>query len=120
MHPTQKTNRHNSLLRILSADLFWVFVISFIFRTIYYSTLLATRQVDTTSYINYHANILLGQTEALRTPVYPYFIKFIALFGTNNLINNVATAQIIISYLSIILLWFNYFYNVILIIIIFF
>src|ERR1700744_2466416 len=105
MHPTQKTNRHNSLLRILSADLFWVFVISFIVRTIYYSTLLATRQVDTASYLNYSANILLGQTEALRTPVYPYFIKFIGLFGTGNLLNNIATAQIIIAYLSIILFY---------------
>ena len=105
MHPTQKTNRHNLLLRILSADLFWVFIISAIIRTIYYSTLLSTRQVDTASYINYHANILKGQTEALRTPVYPYFIKSIALFGTDNLINNIATAQIIISFLSIILFY---------------
>jgi hypothetical protein len=105
MNPPQKTNRHNRLLRIISAELFWVFVISAIVRAIYYSTLFATRQVDTASYINYHANILTGQTEALRTPVYPYFIKLIALFGTGNLINNVATAQIIISYLSIILFY---------------
>jgi len=105
MHPAQKTNRHNYLLRILSASLFWVFLISAIIRTIYYSTLLGTRQVDTASYINYHANILRGQTEALRTPVYPYFIKFIALFGTGNLINNIATVQIIISYLFIILFY---------------
>ncbi len=105
MHPTQKTNRHNYPLRILSADLFWVFLISAIIRTIYYSTLLGTRQVDTASYINYHANILAGQTEALRTPVYPYFIKFIGLFSAGNLINNVATAQIIISYVSIILFY---------------
>lgn len=105
MHPTQKTNRHNYLLRIQSADLCWVFLISAVIRTLYYSTLFATRQVDTASYINYHANILLGQTEALRTPVYPYFIKFIGLFSEANLINNVATVQIIISYLSIILFY---------------
>jgi hypothetical protein len=66
---------------------------------------LNTQAVDTASYLNYHANILKGETEALRTPVYPYFIKLIGWFGTQTLIDNVITAQVIISFLSIIIFY---------------
>jgi 4-amino-4-deoxy-L-arabinose transferase-like glycosyltransferase len=55
--------------------------------------------------LNYHANILIGQTDSHRTPVYPYFIKLIGLFGHQNLINNIVTAQIVVSFLSIILFY---------------
>src|ERR1700744_2351464 len=106
MAPTQKINRHKQLLRILSADSFWILLISAIVRLIYYSTLLTTKQTDTASYLNYHANILKGQTEALRTPVYPYFIKLAGLFSSpQNLLNNVVIAQVIISFLSIFLFY---------------
>jgi hypothetical protein len=93
---------HGQLIKILSADLFWVLVISGIIRLIYYSVLLDTRAVDTPSYINYSANILTGETERLRTPFYPYFIKLIGLFGQQDLISHVTAVQILISFLTII------------------
>jgi hypothetical protein len=101
----QNGNRQNRLVKILSYQLLWILVISFIIRLIYYSALLNTQAVDSASYLTYHANILKGETAALRTPVYPYFIKFIAWFGTQTLIDNVITAQIILSFLSIILFY---------------
>ncbi|SDF51593.1 Dolichyl-phosphate-mannose-protein mannosyltransferase [Mucilaginibacter pineti] len=89
-------------LNFISADLCCILLVSAVVRGIYYSVLLNTKAVDTASYLNYNANILLGETERLRTPVYPYFIKLTGLFGRQNLVDNVVTAQIFISFLSII------------------
>lgn len=72
---------------------------------VYYSVLLNTQAVDTPSYMNYHANLLLGQTDGRRTPVYPYFIKLIDLFGGQDLIGHVVIAQCVISFLGIILFY---------------
>jgi hypothetical protein len=93
------------LLKIVSSQLFWILIVCFAIRLIYYSTLLNTQAVDTASYLNYHANLLKGETDALRTPVYPYFIKLIGCFGVQNLVDNVITAQVIISFLSIIIFY---------------
>ena len=101
----QKGRWHNALITIISAPLFRILVISGIIRLVYYSVLLNTQSYDTAGYLNYHANILKGETEALRTPVYPYFIKLIGLFGQQNLIDHIVTAQIVISFLSIILFY---------------
>lgn len=101
-----KKGRWNQVLvKIIYAPLFCILLISGAVRLIYYSVLLNTVAVDTATYINYHANILKGQTDGLRTPVYPYFIKLIGLLGQQNLIDHVVTAQIIISFLSIILFY---------------
>jgi hypothetical protein len=101
----QKGRWSNMLIKIISAPLFWILIISGIVRSVYYSVLLNTTAVDTASYINYHANILKGETDGRRTPVYPYFIKLIGLFGHQNLIDQVITAQIVISFLSIIIFY---------------
>jgi 4-amino-4-deoxy-L-arabinose transferase-like glycosyltransferase len=101
----QKGKWNSKLVTIISSPLFWILMISGIVRLIYYSVLLNTKAYDSAGYINYRANILLGQTEGLRTPVYPYFIKLIGLFGSHNLVDNIITAQIIISFLSIILFY---------------
>jgi hypothetical protein len=101
----QNGNWQNRLVKVLSSQLFWILIGCFIIRLVYYSALLNTQAVDSASYLNYHANLLKGETEALRTPVYPYFIKLIGWFGTQNLIDNVITAQIIISFLSIIIFY---------------
>src|SRR5882757_3550069 len=100
-----KKSRNNTLAKVISTPLFWILIISGAVRLCYYLSLLNTTAVDTASYINYHANILKGQTDGLRTPVYPYFIKLIGLFGEQNLTDNVVIAQIIISFLSIILFY---------------
>ncbi len=104
----KKGKWNNTLVNIITAPLFWILLVSGIVRAIYYSVLLTTRAVDTATYINYSANILKGETDGLRTPIYPYFIKLVGLFGQQNLMNNVVIAQIIISFFAIIL-----FYNVV-------
>jgi hypothetical protein len=55
--------------------------------------------------VNYAINVFLGQVDILRTPVYPYFIKFVRLFGNENLYQNIIIFQSIISFLSIILFY---------------
>ncbi|MDB5134567.1 MAG: Dolichyl-phosphate-mannose-protein mannosyltransferase [Mucilaginibacter sp.] len=101
----QKGSWNNKLVKIISAHLLWILIISGIVRLIYYTALLNTQAFDSAGYINYHANILKGETDGLRTPVYPYFIKLIRLFGQQNLIDHVITAQVVISFLSIILFY---------------
>ncbi len=101
----QRGRWHNNLITIISAPLFRILIISGIIRLMYYSVLLNTQSYDTAGYLNFHANILKGETESLRTPVYPYFIKLIGLFGQENLIDHIVAAQIVISFLSIILFY---------------
>ncbi|MDN5289117.1 MAG: Dolichyl-phosphate-mannose-protein mannosyltransferase [Mucilaginibacter sp.] len=101
----QKGRWNNILVKIISAQLSWILIISAIVRSVYYTALLNTQVVDTASYINYHANLLMGETDGRRTPVYPYFIKLIGLFGHQNLIGHVITAQMVISFLSIIIFY---------------
>ena len=101
----QRGKWHHTLIKIVSAPLFRILVISGIIRLIYYSVLLNTQSYDTAGYLNYHANILRGETESLRTPVYPYFIKLVGLFGQQNLIDHIVAVQIVISFLSIILFY---------------
>ncbi len=91
--------------KVLSTDLFWILLAGVVIRLVYYRVLATTTDVDTASYVNYHANLLKGQTDALRTPVYPYFIKLIGLFGWQNLYNHIVYAQALISFFSIILFY---------------
>lgn len=93
------------LLKIIRSPLFIILAISGVVRLIYYSVLLNTIAPDTAGYLNYSANILYGQTEGRRTPVYPYFIKLIGLLGRQNLIDHVVIAQMVLSFLAIILFY---------------
>jgi hypothetical protein len=95
----------DGLLKIIRSPLFIILAISGVVRLIYYSVLLNTVAPDTAGYLNYSANILCGQTEGRRTPVYPYFIKLIGLLGRQNLIDHVVIAQMILSFLAIILFY---------------
>jgi hypothetical protein len=101
----QKGDWQNTLVKIISSPLFWLLAISAVVRSIYYSALLNTQTVDSASYINYHANLFMGKTDGRRTPVYPYFIKLAGLFGHQNLVDHVVTAQIVLSFLSIIVFY---------------
>lgn len=101
----QKGRLNDKLVQLICAPLFWILAISAIIRYIYYSVLLNTIAVDSASYLNFHVNILLGETDGRHTPVYPYFIKLISLFGSQSLIDHIVTAQILISFLSIILFY---------------
>src|ERR1700748_1363885 len=80
---SQKNSYARFLVTVICSPLFWILLVCAILRGIYYSVLLTTSAYDTAGYVNYKANILLGQTEALRTPVYPYFIKLIGFFDSS-------------------------------------
>lgn len=55
----------------------------------------------------YTENIFKGEVSALRTPVYPYFIKIIGkIGGQENLYNNVVIAQKILFIISLILFYY--------------
>ena len=88
---------------LLTKDLLLILIMSGIFRLVYYSCLSITVTPDTLSYVDYQTNIFCGQINPFRTPVYPYFIKLIrVLFGQKYLYNNIVIAQCVISFLSII------------------
>lgn len=61
---------------------------------------------DTTSYIHFEKNILKGEVDALRTPVYPNIIKFITLFGRSaEMYVNISILQEIVSLISVAVLY---------------
>src|ERR1700761_2918819 len=94
------------LRKTITHPLFNILLVSGIIRMLYYTILLPTTDTDTTSYLNYHANLIKGQTEALRTPVYPYFIKLISVFNTSgSLLNHIVFAQCVLSLLSVIIFY---------------
>lgn len=102
----QKGKWQNFISKILSNDLFWLLLFCGIFRYIFYLFFSVTHDYpDSQTYLGYSANLLLGQVEDYRTPVYPYFIRLIKLFGTTNLIQNVVFAQSVISFLTIIVFY---------------
>ncbi len=102
-----KTYTKHQINRVLSDDLFWLFLVCFSLRLLFYSNYSNTDGwfPDTKSYLNHNSNILLGQIDVLRTPGYPYLIDFIRLFGTEHLLYNIKLAQCIISFLTIIIFY---------------
>ncbi len=101
----EKGNLNRKIVSLITVELFWILIIGGAFRCFYYSLLLDTQHEDSFSYLNYHANIFKGQVDALRTPVYPYFIQFIKLFGKQNLIQHIVVTQSIVSFLTIIVFY---------------
>jgi hypothetical protein len=67
--------------------------------------LLTTQAVDTATYVNYRGNLLNGVVDPRRTPVYPYFIKLVSLFGPAQVMDNVVIVQCILSLLSIVVFY---------------
>ena len=96
------------VIQFLKSDLFLLLLACGLFRLFYYYGLLDTlHNPDSNTYLNFHENIFRGHVDALRTPVYPYFIKIMKIFGKENLIHHIILGQIVISFLTII-----FFYNV--------
>lgn len=66
---------------------------------------------DTCTYYEEYdgGNILKGEFDYFRTPGYPYFIKFIKLFSSddNSLYNNIVTAQKILFIVAVILVFLS-------------
>ena len=62
--------------------------------------------LDTSSYVYFTQNILKGEINALRTPVYPNIIKFITLFDRSaGLYANITIMQEIVSLISVVILY---------------
>ena len=102
----QKAKWQSIINKIIVNDLFYILITSGAFRMAYYFCLLNTSGYpDSNTYLNYNANILQGHVDILRTPVYPYFLRLIKLFGEGNLIQNVVLVQSIISFLAIIIFY---------------
>ena len=94
------------LIKVLLSDLFCILVICLFVRLFLYSCIINTSNfTDTFSYLNYTGNIFNGNIDAHRTPIYPYFIKFIRLFGEDDLIRNIVFTQSAVSFISIFLFY---------------
>lgn len=102
---SQKGKWQNIVIKVLSSNLFWLLFISAVFRIIYYSCYINTINPDSDSYLNYHANILIGQVDCYRTPLYPYFIKIIRFFSGVHYIRYIVMVQSAISFVTIILFY---------------
>jgi len=97
-----------NIRKIFKAPLFLIMLISLLARMLYYSCLTPyTLYPDSLTYLNFDKNIFLGQVDASRTPVYPYFIKIIRnLFGQNNILENVVFIQDVILFLTIVVAYY--------------
>ena len=61
---------------------------------------------DTSSYIYYSGNILKGEIDVTRTPIYPYIIKFVMMLTqkTMTIYRSITFIQEIVSIISVIVL----------------
>jgi hypothetical protein len=88
------------------SDILIILIVSAIVRIFYYSNFIDTILPDSPSYLNYTENILKGEVNAWRTPVYPIFLKFIRFFITPKyFIQLVVFAQSLISFSTIIVFY---------------
>lgn len=62
---------------------------------------------DTSSYVNFEANILKGKVDEFRTPIYPYIIKLVSIFSNNQQVmyRNITILQEIASIISVVVLY---------------
>lgn len=99
--------------RIITNPLTLILLIVLCFRFWYYPYFQRyTAWYDTLSYADYDYNLLLGQVDIFRTPVYPWFIKLIQLITfsepcSDSLYASVATAQQILSFVGVIIFYFT-------------
>lgn len=93
--------------KIMSNKIWLILIIIIGFRGIVYSFYNEVSiYPDTFSYVNFNENILKGEVDALRTPVYPYIIKFITLLDKSaTLYVNITNLQEIVSLASVIILY---------------
>lgn len=65
---------------------------------------------DTPTYVNYSANIFLGQVDKFRTPIYPWFLKLIGFVthsetGSVQFYTAISTAQRLLSFCGALLIY---------------
>ena len=99
----------NKLLDIITDIKMWsIVLIVIIFRLIVFSDYSEySIYFDTASYIEYDANILKGEVDAFRTPIFPYIIKLVSLFTDDLRLIYIGTTFVheIISIISVIILY---------------
>ncbi len=97
----------NQRPKIISTDLILVMLILIPIRILYNGNFLDTLDNDSPSYLTtYSGDLLNWHVDIFRTPVYPYLIKCIRLFGNSNIISNVVLFQSLFSILSVVVLFF--------------
>lgn len=99
----------DKLIEIIKQPLIYVIIICIFMQIKIYKTVPEyVMTSDSYTYAEeYTENIFKGQVSALRTPVYPYFIKLIAkIGGQENLLRNVAIAQKVLFIVTLILFYF--------------
>lgn len=84
--------------KLLTAQLFYVILLSVLFKSLYYGYLQPfSTFADTDTYLVYSVRDL-----SVRTPVYPFIISVLRfLFGDNNLLTNIVLFQDIVLFASI-------------------
>lgn len=105
---------YNFLEKILFNEVFWILLLCFTFRN-YFDKVYGTLRynTDTASYCLAAQKLLHGFLDDYRTPLYPFILNLVGLFGNRYLFENVIILQQIVSFVSIIpfyLLakkWFN-------------
>jgi hypothetical protein len=89
-----------------ASDIFIILVVSGIVRIFYYSNFVDTVCPDSPSYLNFTENILNGEVNAWRTPIYPIFLKLIRHFvSPSYFIQLVILVQSLISFSTIIVFY---------------
>lgn len=98
----------NKLVNKINIKLLVILLVIICFRAfVYNKSSEYTTWKDTETYINYDANILKGEVNSFRTPIYPYILKFVSIFNTSeiSIYKNTTYLQEIVSIISVIILY---------------
>lgn len=98
------------LKKIKSCPLTYIMLCSLIVQKVVYGLFKEyTIFPDSSSYIEaFSKNILKGEVDGLRTPIYPYFCKLISFIGGNeNMYSNIVLAQKLLFFISIVFFFYT-------------
>lgn len=96
------------LCKISTHPMFTALCLIVIVRLIYRNYFVpSTLYYDTKTYTGYDYNIFLGETDIFRTPGYPYFLKFIGLFVSDESLyySYIVIFQSFLSLISVVILY---------------
>ncbi len=99
----------NKIINLFKEHIIFIVIFCILCQVIIYSTVNQyTLAGDSNTYLEFDENILNGEVDEERTPVYPYFIKIIKLIsGQENYIRNVVIVQEILFIITIILFYYS-------------
>ena len=103
---SQKGKWQSLIAKYISDDLFWLLIACGLFRLAFYLSFNnGDGSGDSDTYWNYSSNIFKAHIDILRTPIYPYLIKIVKLFGISSFVQNIIVVQAITSFLAIIIFY---------------